>query len=141
MDIPNFNGWVQFKDYKCITGVGLRGVYILAHFSHKPSSPPKLTSANIIYVGETTGQTIAKRLYQFSQSAFFAKRGHSGGLTYSNQFLKGVPNVAPPENLYVAILPVDRPEKEGKAFIKLIERAVIWEFFKKNGDYPACNTA
>jgi len=140
MEVPAFQEWAKFKDYKSLEGAGLPGVYVLAHFQRKPSSAPNLSSANIVYVGETTGQTIAKRLYQFSQSAFYRKNGHSGGWTYSNKCLEGNTCETAPEDLYVAILPVDRPHEESKAYIYLIERLVIWNYFQKNRTYPKCNT-
>ncbi|WP_219704090.1 hypothetical protein [Marinomonas lutimaris] len=143
MNIPDykFKEWVPFDSYKEIDGVGFPGVYILAHFTRKPYSEPCTSSSNIVYVGETTGQTISKRLYQFKQSAFLRKRAHSGGWSYSDKYLKGKISRESPNKLYVAILPVDRPHKESKAYIKLVERLVIWDFFQKNKAYPSCNTA
>jgi hypothetical protein len=80
-------------------------------------------------------------LSQFSHSAFSRKNGHSGGWTYSDMYLNGIAQELIPEHLYVAILPIDKTEKESKAFIKLVERLVIWKYFQVNNDYPSCNTA
>lgn len=140
MDIPDFCGWVKFDEYKTLEGKNFPGIYLLSHFKRKPNSLPNVTSKNIVYIGETTGQTISKRLYQFKQSAFLRKNGHSGGWTYSGEFLNRKKCEGAPNNLFVSILPVDRPEKESKAYIKLIERLLIWNFFQKNKDYPICNT-
>jgi hypothetical protein len=137
----DFSDWFKFPDYSKQDGRKLPGVYVLAHFNKKLSSPPLLISKNIIYIGETTQQSIHKRLYQFSNSAFKRKNGHSGGWTYSDKFLNNKSTENIPSNLYVSILPIDRPVKESKAYIKYVERLLIWEYFKTQKDYPACNTA
>ena len=136
-----FSNWFKFSGDLEQEGLKLPGVYVLAHFNRKPSSPPVLTTINIFYIGETTKQNIRKRLYQFSNSAFKRKCGHSGGWTYSDTYLNKMTIENVPPKLYVSILPVDRPEKESKAYIKYVERFIIWEYFKKNKDYPQCNIA
>ena len=97
-------------------------------------------SDNIVYIGETTKQELSTRLWQFARSAFSQKIGHSGGWTYSKQFLGEQKIDEVPVNLYVSVLSVDREEKESKAYIKYIERLLIWEYFKEHGDYPPCNS-
>lgn len=141
MDIPKFSNWVRFSDFKNLASVKLPGVYVLAHFYDEVPREIDVCKNNTIYVGETTKQTIYKRLSQFSHSAFSRKNGHSGGWTYSQKFLNNSAQELIPENLYVAILPINKPEKESKAYIKLIERLVIWNYFQVNNDYPSCNTA
>ncbi len=141
MEIPKFSNWVHFSDFKTLESVKLPGVYVLAHFNDGVPSDIDVCKSNTVYVGETTKQTICKRLAQFGRSAFFRKNGHSGGWTYSEKYFKGIEQDLIPENLYVAILPIDKSEKESKAFIKLVERLVIWQYFQVNNDYPSCNTA
>ncbi len=143
MDIPKFSQWVRFAHYKELGCLSLPGVYVLGHFSSPPENDTGINTSHTIYIGETTSQKLSTRLYQFGRSAFLKKNGHSGGHTYSRVFLDNKPlslNEVP-DNLYVAVLPVDKPTKESKAYIKLVERLAIWEFFQKNGDYPSCNTA
>ncbi len=143
MDIPKFSQWVRFAHYKELGCLSLPGVYVLGHFSSPPENDTGINTSHTIYIGETTSQKLSTRLYQFGRSAFLKKNGHSGGHTYSRVFLdnKPLPLNEVPDNLYVAVLPVDKPTKESKAYIKLVERLAIWEFFQKNGDYPSCNTA
>ncbi|MEZ8021412.1 hypothetical protein ACED63_23680 [Vibrio splendidus] len=141
MDIPKFSQWVKFAHYKEMDCLSLPGVYVLAHFSSPPENDTSIHASYTVYIGETTSQKLSSRLYQFGRSAFLKKNGHSGGHTYSRIFLDNKPLNEVPDNLYVAVLLVDRLPKESKAYIKLVERLAIWEFFQKNGDYPSCNTA
>jgi hypothetical protein len=57
----------------------------------------------IIYIGETTGQTLAERLRQFNTSAFSERPGHSGGNTFRMTLLETIPL----EQLWVSACPVD----------------------------------
>lgn len=140
MKIPAFSEWMKFSEYKTFSDRKLPGVYLLSHFYRKPSGEANPKSGKIIYVGETTKQTIAKRLYQFSQSAFNKKKGHSGGWTYSEKFLDSkIVKSAPPE-LHLALLPVDKEDIESAAYIKVVERLIIWEFYQNHGEIPKCNS-
>ncbi|WP_146142942.1 hypothetical protein [Halomonas sp. ND22Bw] len=141
MNTPKFSQWVKFTHYKELDGLSFPGVYALAHFSSPPEKDSSIHASHTIYIGETTSQKLSNRLYQFGRSAFQKKNGHSGGHTYSRVFLDNKPLNEVPDNLYVAVLPVDKPPKESKAYIKLVERLAIWEFFQKKRDYPSCNTA
>ena len=140
-EINLLSEWTHLGEVENIQGVDKPGLYLLAHFDKSPESSRARLSDNIVYIGETTRQTIGVRLYQFAQSAFKRKIGHSGGWTYSDVFLSSQHIDSVPDNLYVSILPVDREEKESKAYIKYVERLLIWEYFKEHGDYPRCNTA
>jgi len=133
--------WFPFNELSNIKGVDKPGVYLLGHFLEKPSCIEVNLLDDIIYIGETTKQTIDERLSQFAKSAFARKNGHSGGWTYSDLFLNSKQITNAPENLYVSLLSVDREEVESKAYIKYIERLLIWEFFKEQRKYPCCNTA
>ena len=137
----SLTNWVPFKELKNIQGMDNPGVYLLAHFEGRPAASNVSLSDNIVYIGETTRQALSSRLWQFAQSAFSRKSGHSGGWTYSKLFLGERPIDEAPDDLYVSILSVDREEKESKAYIKYIERLLIWEYFKVQGNYPPCNSA
>lgn len=140
MEDLKFGSWIQFKAVKDHADSKLLGVYLMAHYDDRTSKSPYFDSQDIIYIGETTSQTIRKRLYQFSNSAFFRKIGHSGGWTYSDTFLNSSIIDSPPQNLYVSFLSVDFPDpKESKAYIKYVERLASWKFYQKNKTYPICN--
>jgi hypothetical protein len=140
MQIPNFSEWIRFPEYKEFTGRNSPGVYLLANFKRKPSGRPNPLSPKVVYVGETTKQDLSKRLYQFSRSAFSRKFGHSGGWSYSELFLNNKERKNSPENLYVALLAVDKSNiEESTVYIKAIERVIIWEYYQSNGFTPKCN--
>lgn len=139
-EIDSLTKGFPFDEFRNIKGVDKPGCYLLAHFEKKPEQANVGMTDNIVYIGETTRQTIGTRLAQFERSAFMRKNGHSGGWTYSKLFLGAQRVGAAPGNLYVSILSVDREGKESKAYIKYLERLLIWEYFKVQGDYPLCNT-
>ena len=140
-EINSLTKWFPFEEVKNIRGIDKPGVYLLAHFERQPESSNINMLDNIVYIGETTRQTTNARLDQFARSAFMRKNGHSGGWTYSELYLGAQQISGTPGNLYISILSVDREKKESKAYIKYVERLLIWEFFKTHGDYPTCNTA
>ncbi len=139
MRIPKFSEWMKFSEYKTFPDRDYPGVYLLANFMRKPSGKANPKSEKIIYVGETTKQTIARRLYQFSQSAFSRKKGHSGGWTYSKRILENKIVKIPPAELCVALLPDYKEPTESIAFIKVLERLIIWNYYQEHGRLPICN--
>ena len=137
-EVPVFGPWEQ---YDLRERTDLPGVYLLAHMASVPAGPGDPLSSDVIYIGETTGQTLEKRLYQFARSAFSRKSGHSGGWTYSDTFLDGEVAESTPEGLYVALLSVDMEARRAKAYIKAVERVTLWSYTEAHGRYPVCNLA
>lgn len=128
-----FSKWVQWGNRTDIEGVDLPGVYILAKFKDVPKGNANITDSNIVYVGETCNQKLKQRLYQFNNSAFRNKDGHSGGWSYESAFGdKG-------KDLYVAALPVDLPKNLQHLFIRYVERKIILDFAMKYGKQPKLN--
>ena len=111
------------------------GVYTLGRFTaHVPPTVDLLDEA-VIYFGETCGQTLETRLWQFHRSAFLVKDGHSGGWTYRERF--GDQG----EKLWVAVFPVTELDDVVKhLFIRFTERRLIWEWAKRHGKQPICNS-
>lgn len=87
------------------------------------------------YGGETTGQTLADRLRQFNTSAFSERPGHSGGNTFRLTLLE----TTPLEHLWVSACPVEMGEPYTTAYIKHLERKLLWEYVCTWGRYPYCN--
>ena len=139
--MPEFSKWIKFDDLSELENVGLPGIYLLGHIDGDSKYPAKPDSPNVVYIGETTGQSLRTRINQFSRSAFQRKNGHSGGWTYSDKFLNGIAVIETPSNLYVSVMPVQLSSIESKAYIKYVERRAIWEYVKANGVYPVCNSA
>ncbi len=118
-----------------MAGVELPGVYLLARF--KPRQVPGSVNPlddNIVYVGETTRSFLRKRWYQFNRSAFEQKAGHSGGWSYARLHGKDTSKL-----LFVSALPCDLEETKAAAYIRFIERLILWEFVARHGRFPDCN--
>ena len=128
-----FSKWFQWNERTKIENIDLPGVYLLAKFKKIPKGNADATDEHIIYIGETCDQTLKKRLYQFNNSAFRDKRGHSGGWSYKSTFGdKG-------DDLYVAVLPVRLPDNLRHLFIRYVERKLILEFALKYSSQPKLN--
>ena len=128
MKMPSiiFSKWTQWNKRTNINNVNSPGVYVLARFKRVPSGRANTNNKNIIYIGETCNQTLAKRWYQFNNSAFKDKAGHSGGLSYGKVYGdKG-------KNLYVAALSVPNlSDNLRHLFIRYVERKLIYEYALK----------
>ena len=131
--LAKFSAWTPWTDRSGLS-LTLPGVYMLAEFQETPRGKPALSS-KLIYIGETCGQSLHGRLYQFNRSGFLGKRGHSGGATFARTF-KAKPD---PSWLYISVLGVDLQEPQSSAFIRYAERALLWAYVQQHGAYPACN--
>ena len=127
-----FSGWTGWGSRREIPDASAPGVYLLGRFAIVPRRVDPL-NANIVYIGETVGQSLIERWRQFDRSAFQEKDGHSGGWTYGDLISKK------PHNLFVAAMPVVLDEPERSAFIRFAERSLIWDFVQRHGAFPKCN--
>jgi hypothetical protein len=136
MSLPliTFTNWTRWTDRTRINGVEKPGVYVLAHFA-KPPSTVELQTQEIIYIGETCGQSLRQRWGQFHRCAFEGKDGHSGGITYWRLF-----NGKDIERLFVTAFSVDGLNDQlCPLFIRYVERKLILEYAVKWGIAPKCN--
>lgn len=121
------------------TTAGMRwqpGEYLPGRF---PDGPPPGGSADprcgdVAYIGETCGQTLAKRWYQFNRSAFEEKGGHPGDWTYARLY------GADAEALYASAFAVTLPEPYASASIRFLKRRLIWEYLVENQQAPPWNS-
>lgn len=131
-----FSPWTAWNKRVTIIGGNDPGVYLLARFA-RPNSVPR-GNANpltekIVYIGETCSY-LRGRWHAFGYSAFQGKSGHSGGHNYNATF--GDQG----ESLYVAAFPVTIiDENVSSAFIRYVERKLIWDYTERWGSLPACN--
>src|SRR5689334_17324936 len=86
---PQFSQWYPWNLEERLESYTKPGVYALARFESVPLGGADPLCRETIYIGETCGQTLGKRLYQFDCSAFRQKNGHSGGWTYAGKFSDG----------------------------------------------------
>ena len=132
--LAKFSAWTPWSERSTLS-LTLPGVYLLAEFKGQaPRGKPALSS-KLIYIGETCGQTLHGRLYQFNRSGFLGKFGHSGGATFARTY-KASPD---PSWLFISIMAVDLEEPHTSAFIRYAERALLWAYVQQHGAYPACN--
>ena len=132
--LSKFSSWKPWSERASLP-LTLPGVYLLAEFKDQaPSGKPALSS-KLIYIGETCGQTLHGRLYQFNRSGFLGKLGHSGGATFARTY-KAQPD---PSWLFISVMAVDLEEPHTPAFIRYAERALLWAYVQHHGAYPACN--
>ncbi|MFO8056784.1 MAG: hypothetical protein R6V10_05775 [bacterium] len=126
--------WMPWSRKDNFNGKNNPGVYVLAKFSGKlPSGPADPSISNVIYIGETCNQSLARRWYQFGRSAFESRGGHSGGWTYLELFGDSG------HDLYVAALAITKEEPYLSADIRLIEREFLSKYVYANNEYPNCN--
>lgn len=138
MQLPEFTSWTPWPERAGIAKATRPGVYALARFVGEPPSTADLQAHEVIYFGETCNQALTGRWSQFHRSAFKRAHGHSGGLNFSAAFMEDRPGDAPPW-LYVAACPVDLEPPHGSAYIRYLERWLIWEYVQKHGRLPVCN--
>lgn len=130
--LRRFSPWVPWAERGNVSAdLSRPGVYLLAQAMRKPSKGR--LSRQIIYIGETCGQSLHSRLYQFNRSAYGKKPAHSGGLTFAKLKLSSSP-------LFVSVLasPEEGPSR-ASAFIRYVERALLWSYVKEHGNLPRCN--
>jgi len=135
---PVFSVWMRWPTHWEHCGIRSPGVHLLGRFEHDAPGEVDAISPSVIYVGETCSQTLEAGLYQFSRSAFRRKEGHSGGWTFCDTFNGGKP-ADPPDWLFVSLLPVTMAEPKRSAWIRLVERRILWDFVCKWDRLPQCN--
>ncbi|MFN3150451.1 hypothetical protein [Bremerella sp.] len=119
------------------------GVYLLAELRDADVSPSVVDPA-IVYIGETTKQSLLERFIQFEEAARTGcTNRHGGGEKYSartkGELIAKTCRLLP-DNFFISVMPVRFEEPEQSAYVKYIERAAIWYFVQSNGRYPSCNT-
>ena len=139
MNTPPFLLWTPWANRYDSKDCDQPGVYVLARFDAAPPMTVEPISEPVIYIGETCDQNLAKRWYQFNRSAFERKEGHSGGWTFCDKYCASAVAQAVPW-LYVAAMPVLMKEPHRSAYIRHVERLLIWQFVQAFGALPACNS-
>lgn len=130
-----FSRWLPWADRKKLPGGEFAGIYALARFESEPPPDAGILDENIVYIGETCENSLVGRLAQFNRSAFLGKDGHSGGWTYRDRFADTG------DALYVSVCPVaDLAEPHRSAFIRWAERQSLWDYVKRWGRRPVCNS-
>ena len=138
MDAPSFCPWTPWRNRGEIHLANGPGVYVLAQFEEAPPTIVDPIDSQVIYIGETCSQTLLSRWYQFKRSAFARSRGHSGGCNFSVRFMNDEKGDAP-EWLFVSSYAPKIEEPRCSAYIRYLERKLMWDFVDKHGRLPICN--
>ena len=136
MELPKirFSRWFRWKERDRIENSDKPGVYMLSKFRNMPLGRADPLDVNIIYFGETCSQSLKERWNQFHRSAFYSRRGHSGGRSYMEVY--GDMG----SDLYVAAMPVVVANEDLRsAFIRFAERKLILDFVMKWKKLTKCN--
>jgi len=133
-----FSNWVPFQRYGSLKTKWLPGVYVIAKCASQPKKM-KVIDPAVVYIGETVEQNLGKRLYQLDCS-LKGRPGSSGGTTLKKKGYK-------PRTLWLSVrsFPLGSgSEDEARSFrssqIRLLERALLYEYVHANRAYPAGNS-
>lgn len=138
-----FSPWLPWKGLSGHLFMQHPGVYLFAELRDH-AVLPSVADPQILYIGETTAQTLLARFVQFEEAARTGcTNRHLGGEKYSRRSKGEL--VAPkcrllPDDFFIAVFPVKLDEPESSAFIRYVERMALWCFVKANGRYPPCNS-
>ncbi len=130
-----FSPWLAWSRVTELGAGKYPGVYALGVFDGSAPALPDALDERVVYLGETCNNSLLGRLYQFERSAFQGKDGHSGGWTFRSRFANEG------ELLYVSAFPVPKlTEPHRSAFIRHVERDLLWQYVKRWGRRPICNS-
>lgn len=134
MDKILFSKWTRWDDRLKLPNIHLSGVYLLSTKKTLLGSTGMPTEKSIIYIGETTKNSLNGRLQQFHRSAFLGRDGHSGAKTYRS-LIGGTQ-----KTLIVSAMGISKTDELKKAaYIKYIERKLLMQYINKHGVKPKCN--
>jgi hypothetical protein len=135
--LSKFSQWTLWSERQLLgEALGSPGVYLLKRMPVGSDRAAVTLDEPFVYIGETCDQSLRVRLNQFHRSGFSGRAAHSGGLTFFSRF--GLS--APPAWLHLAVLPVRDEEPKSSAFIRYVERLLLWEHVCRHGALPTCNT-
>jgi hypothetical protein len=135
MTLPTieFTPWTPWNARTSLAKRRCKGVYMMARFEGSPPDSASHLDQNVLYIGESTKQSLKTRIKDFDQSAFGKKKSHGGGKAY-----RKLPN-NDEDHLYISVFPVELEEDIGRIFILYVERKLLLEHVQANGKLPCCN--
>ena len=130
-----FTPWTHWPERNRAKNAHLPGVYLIARWEVAPPDKVDALAQAIVYVGEITEGSLMGRWQQFARAAFEGKPGHAGGMKYRDIF--GDEG----DTLYVAAFVPEGLSREMRSlYIRYVERKLVWEWARRWGDAPLCNT-
>ena len=89
----------------------------------------------MVYIGQTSHQSLAERWDQFNRSARTGKRSHSGGRTYFATF-----GATKSSELHLCAFPLSAPGIDHiGTYLLYIESKLLWQYLVAFGRLPICN--
>lgn len=129
-----FSQWTRWENRNNLPEISFPGLYIIAHRQRGSRLMANPQSKRVIYIGQTCGQTLLRRLRQFNRSATDGRRSHAGGRSYFGEF-GGVQS-----EMYVAVLPVKKgSELDRRSYIQGLEAFLRSNYARRWGKLPVCN--
>lgn len=138
-----FSPWMPCRGLTACDFMKQPGVYLLAEICDDTTAP-SVVDPRIVYIGETTKQTLLERLVQFEEAVRTGcDNRHSGGQKYftrtKGQLLHNNERLLP-DDFRISVMATKLDEPGRSAYIRYTERAAIWYFVLANKHYPSCNT-
>ena len=131
----NFSPWMPWEHRNLVPNSHLPGVYLLAQFEAAVPALVDTLANEIVYIGETTDQSLQGRWQQFNRSAFSGKPGHAGGMLY-HEFVGDEG-----QTLYVAaFVPQGLSRELRTVYIRHVAARLIWEWARQWDSAPICNS-
>lgn len=132
----DWSRWVPWPDRSLVADRSRPGVYMLAAFRRVVPRGSASICQQVLYIGETTKQTLHLRVRDFAHSAFSGRNAHAGGKTFFREFQL----TQPPDWLFIAAFAPEAPSRVLGALIKHVERELIWQYANRYGRLPRCNS-
>ena len=129
--------WCRWDDRDDLSDLEQLGVYVIAVSANRPTRRNP-AAKDVVYIGEAHGDksSLKQRMRYFGRAARGKNCPHSGGTTFL-----GTIGPLDPVKAWTMIFPTTKrfPGKKGAVLAKLIERELIWEYYRKHGCLPKCN--
>ena len=129
--------WCRWDERTSLPDLGHLGTYVIAVSAQEPTKNSPVAK-EVVYIGEAHGDksSLKQRMDYFDRAARGKNSPHSGGETFfeicgSEALKKAWIMAFPTTNLF--------PGKKGAVLAKLLERELVWQYYRKHGCFPKCN--
>ena len=130
-----FSHWAPWDERNTLDEMDKPGLYVLAHFTRRPTGEARPLTARVIYIGESHDRALRVRLNEFGRTAFGRGASHTGGKAYRKVF-----GVRMKRHLYVArFVPAGLKSDLLPLFIRYTERRLILTYALMFSAKPKCN--
>ena len=129
--------WCRWDERDSLPDLEHLGIYVIAVSENRPAKNNP-AAKEVVYIGEAHGakSSLKRRMRYFDRAARGKKCSHSGGKSFHENY--GTRKLG---KAWVMTFPTTNrlPGKKGAVLAKLLERELIWDFYRKHGCLPKCN--